>query len=263
MSCRLRLQILCLLLVFTLRADAQDGKKSAADTINTDRPDQTESPHIIPKGKLQIEAGICLNPFDSAGDKTPLIGIVALRYGISKRIEVRLIAEEGRDRDRFVEETSQGLFPLAVGGKLLLLEHERNIIPQTALLAWLKLPITSRSSEQSIYWSPQVMMAFENKIGENVELEYNGGAKQKVYGARWLGLASVSLHVALTAKLKIFGEYFGQYQPGEDPSHNCDAGLLFLVNPNLQLDASAGRSFSAPYEQRSSFVSLGFSILMR
>ncbi len=242
-------------------ASAQAEIKTKADTINSDRPDQTESPHIVPMGKLQIEAGFAHNPFDSAGENTLLIGMAVLRYGISKKAEIRLMAEEGRDRDRYLEETAQGVFPLAIGGKLLLLERESGIIPQTALLAWLKLPITSRSSEQSIYWSPQIALAFENKIGDKLELEYNGGAKQKVYGSKWLGLASISLHLEITDKLKLFGEYFGQYQPDEDPSHNYDAGATFLLSQYVQLDACGGRSFSAPYEQSSSFVSIGFSVL--
>ncbi len=224
-----------LILIYAPGSSAQERWSKATDTINADRPDQTESPHIVPAGKLQLEAGISLNPFDSAGDKTPLIGMAVLRYGISKKLEMRLMAEEGRSRDRYLEETTQGVFPLALGGKLLLLERKSGVIPQMALLAWLKLPITSRSSEQSIYWSPQFTMAFENKIGDKLELEYNGGLKQKVYGRNWQGMASISLHTELGKQLKVFCEYFGQYEPEESPIHNWDVGLLCLLNPSLQL----------------------------
>lgn len=242
----------------TLRAQAQ--KPPPRDTINSDRPDQTESPHIVAKGKLQAEAGITVNPFDSSDGETPVIGMLVLRYGLSKKIELRLMAEEGRNRDRYIEETTQGLYPLAIGGKWLLLERERGIVPQMALMGWVKLPFSSRSSEQTIYWSPQVLMAFENKIGEKIEIEYNAGGKQDAYDKEWEGMASLSLHYELSGRLKLFVEYFGHYQPQEDPVHNADAGLLYLINPSLQLDMAFGRSAYAVPEKKSSFVNAGFSI---
>jgi hypothetical protein len=255
--------LFCLFILFhSTRPVYAQQKKQVADTINTDRPDQTESPHIVPAGHLQIETGLSINPFDSAGEKTPLMGMAVLRYGLSKKLELRLLIEEGRDRDRYLDETTQGLFPLAIGGKALLLERASGPIPQIALLAWLSLPFLARSSEQSIYWSPQVLMAFENKIGDKLELEYNIGAKQEVFGPRWQAVGSTSLHIELSKKLTGFVEYFGQYQPSEDPMHNIDGGLLYKINPKLQLDISGGRSVSAPFDKSSSFLSLGAALLL-
>lgn len=235
----------------------------AKDTINADRPDQTESPHIVPRGKFQVESGIFISPFDSSGGKTPVVGMCVIRYGLSERLELRLMAEDGRDRDRYLEETTQGVFPLAAGGKLLLLERKSGLVPQIALLGWLKIPVTNRSSEQAIYWSPQLMLAFENRIGKVVEIEYNAGAKQEVYGPRWQGMASLSVHIIASNQFKIFTEYFGQYQPQEDPVQNVDGGLIWTINPSLQLDIAAGRSVSAPLEQSSSFATLGCSFLLQ
>jgi hypothetical protein len=253
-------RIICNLL-FCLAAPCLAGaQKQSVDTINADRPDQTESPHLVSRGKLQIESGIMVNPFDSSGGKTPVIGMVVLRYGLTKKLELRLMAEDGRDRDRFIEETTQGVFPLGIGGKALLLERERGIVPQMALLAWLKLPFTSRTSEQRAYWSPQVLLAFENRLSDALELEYNIGAKQEAYGKAWQEMGSLSLHIELSKKLKLFGEYFGHYQSGEDPVHNVDGGIMYVLSPTFQLDLSAGRSLSAPAEKKNSFGSLGFSV---
>ena len=258
----LRLLFITSLLLLPLFAKAQEQllPNPPPDTINADRPDQTESPHIVPVGSLQAEGGITLNPFDSAGGQpAPLVGMLVLRYGLGQRLEVRAMIEDGRGRDRFLDETTQGVFPLAVGSKLLLYESERGPIPQVALLAWLKLPFTSRTAQQKAYWSPQVLMAFENKIGERIEIEYNAGAKQEVYGPRWQGMGSASVHLEITDRLKLFAEYFGQYQPGEVPMHNADGGLMFLVTPVVQVDVSAGRTLGAAWGAANSFVMVGAS----
>lgn len=247
---------------FLLSIAAANGEEKVPrrDTINTDRPDQTESPHIVSKGKLQLETGFSVNPFDSSDGSTPLIGIAVLRYGITERLEIRAMVDEGRNRDRYIEETTQGIYPLAIGAKALLLEKENGPIPQIALLGWLKLPFTSRSSEQSIYWSPQLLLAFENKIGEKLELEYNIGVKQEAYAKEWQEMASLSAHIEITDKLKAFVEYFGHYQKEEAPIHNADLGLIYLIHPGLQLDLAAGRSISAPHEKSNSFGSIGCSL---
>ena len=251
--------ILCCGILFPASLYAQEEKKPVRDTINTDRLDQTQSPHIVPRGKLQVEAGFSVNPFDSSGGTTPLIGIAVLRYGISDRLELNLLAEDGRDRDRYIEETTQGVYPLAIGGKVLLLEREQGIVPQIALVALVKLPFTSRTADQSPYWSPQILLAFENKISDKLELEYNIGAKQNAYDTEWGEMGSISLQIELSKRLNIFVEYFGNYQHSEDPLHNADVGLAFLMSPSLQFDLAAGRSISAPEDKQNSFGSVGFS----
>lgn len=245
-------------------AHAQDRPPVAPrDTINADRPDQTESPHTVPKGRLQLEAGLTLNPYDSSGgDPAALIGMLVLRCGIGRRLELRAMAEEGRGRDRYLDETTQGVMPLAVGAKYILHESKAGPVPQVALLGWLKLPFTSRTAEQKRYWSPQMLLAFENRIGEHLELEYNAGVKQEVYGTDWQGMASASLHVELTGRLRIFGEYFGQYQPGNAPMHNADGGLLYYVSPSVQVDVSAGGTLGAAHNQANGFVMIGASALL-
>jgi len=253
--------VFCFVMHFPTAMRAQ-APKAATDTINADRPDQTESPHIVSWHKLQIEVGAIVNPFDSSGGKTPVIGMAVLRYGLSRRLELRLMAEDGRDRDRYIEETTQGVYPLGVGGKCLLLERKSGLVPQMALLAWLKLPVTSRSADQAAYWSPQILMAFENKISEVFELEYNLGAKQDAYDTRWQSMGSASLHISLNNRLKLFVEYFGHYQHAEDPVHNADAGLLYLVSPSVQLDMALGRSVSAPHDKMNSFGTIGCALLL-
>lgn len=63
--------------------------------IITDRPDQTESPVTLEKGRLQIESGILLqvDGDDSEELKSLLIPTNLFRFGISKKVELRLVLQ--------------------------------------------------------------------------------------------------------------------------------------------------------------------------
>jgi hypothetical protein len=65
--------------------------KEALEKMETDRPDQTESRSIVPKGWLQFEAGLVHEQLFYG----PLYAIPTLlsRYGLLKKLELRLITE--------------------------------------------------------------------------------------------------------------------------------------------------------------------------
>ena len=66
-----------------------------AQNIITDRPDQTESAVTLEKGRLQIESGI-LNQIQGDGNdklKSLIIPTNLFRYGISKKVELRLVLQ--------------------------------------------------------------------------------------------------------------------------------------------------------------------------
>src|SRR5436853_4187981 len=65
------------------------GAASAQERITTDRPDQTESPVLVPKHYFQAEIGIGAENFD-ANNYTIIHPTVLLKYGLGKRIELRL-----------------------------------------------------------------------------------------------------------------------------------------------------------------------------
>src|SRR5678815_5712327 len=74
----------CLMLMLLSRAGAQ---LIMIDPIDTDRPDQTESPVTISKNWMQIEHG-----FDAETDnENSILGSSTLfRYGLSERVELRV-----------------------------------------------------------------------------------------------------------------------------------------------------------------------------
>jgi hypothetical protein len=226
----------------------------AQSEIETDRPDQAENTHVISPKEIQFETGFMLNRLEHQNE---YIGSGLLRYGLKGNAELRLLIEDGKGRDTYIEETAQANYPLALSGKLALLKDQK-LLPDITLIGYVKLPFTSHTSQQAKYWSPACIFAFQNKASEKFEINYSAGIKWDSFDPQHVYTGNVSLQFKIFQKVQFFTEYFGQYQKGDRPSHNTDAGILVLLTDNMQLDFSAGASiFSAQHPDH--FLSVGFS----
>lgn len=244
-------------------ATAQTEDTSKPEELSTDRPDQTEAPRLVPRAYFQAEAGFATTYFreeSETGPKTAATGILFLRYGLLERVELRAVLEEGRGRDRFIQESTQGLYPLALGTKIGIIKEQKGLLPEASVIAYLNLPFLPRADSQRGLYHPALIAAFENKFLEKYEIEYNVGWQQDAFDAEYQWLASASLHYELSQKLKLFAEYFAQYMPGDAPLHNADGGLLYEFADNMQLDFAAGGSIRAQPENRNYFGALGLSV---
>ncbi len=244
-------------------AFAQQPDTTTAEELSTDRPDQTEAPKLVPRGYLQAEAGFMTTRFrepSETGPQTAATGMLFLRYGVAERIELRAVLEEGRARDRFIQETTQGLYPLALGTKIGILLKQHGVLPEASIIGYVNLPFLPRTDSQRGLYHPAIIAAFENKFLKKWEIEYNVGWKQDAFDAEYEWMASASLHYEVSEKVKVFAEYFAQYLPDGPPLHNTDGGVLYLVADNMQVDISAGSSIRAQPENRNFFGALGFSI---
>jgi hypothetical protein len=72
--------------------------KLAGQRIDTDRPDQTDSPTIIPIKSFQIESGFLDGYTYNSGNRERqlLLPTTLLRYGLSKNIEIRIVEQVER-----------------------------------------------------------------------------------------------------------------------------------------------------------------------
>ena len=60
--------------------------------IQTDRPDQTECPFIVPKNHIQIESGFNFEKVNE-NEKNYLYPTILWKYGVNEKFEIRLISE--------------------------------------------------------------------------------------------------------------------------------------------------------------------------
>lgn len=227
----------------------------AAELI-TDRPDQTESAALLPKGTFQIETGWLHTETDSAGVdfEADAIGGTLLRIGIMKSIELRV------GHDGWIDERvsgpggstgDDGVGDLSIGAKLALWEEE-GPQPQAAIIGMLTLPTGSDGfgSERA---DPSFRLAFANALSETLSLGYNLGMSWETVVDGMGGEDTVSfldwtvvLGIGATDRVGFFVEGFGQSALSADggPATSVDGGTTYLLNDRTQLDLSVGFGLS-------------------
>ena len=126
-----------------LMALSMSPMSAQISAIETDRPDQTESPAIVPAGWYQFEGG-CAH--ERAGADEPVEGTlptVLSKVGLTRWMELRVITERARTS---VSEggtaTAHRLVPVEVGAKFRLME-ERGLVPCVSLIGHVGLPFTA------------------------------------------------------------------------------------------------------------------------
>ena len=209
-------------------------------TINTDRPDQSDGVSVVPVGKFQIEEGITLAKETTLSD-------LALRYGITRSTEVRLIFEVGK------ELIKEGLKPVTLGMKQKIIE-QYGIFPSITFVGYLSYDQLATKDFQDDEWSFQTKLAFENELSDRFSLGYNVGTANKFEN---LDL-SLNLGCAATPKVTAFIEYFSTIDR-INSEHNVDMGVLYLITPLFQADVALGHSIFANDDRF--FTSFGLSYL--
>lgn len=207
--------------------------------MDVDLPDETQETDLLEKGQIQLETALLYNRYKDGG-RSSVIGQGLLRYGLLNRVELRLLVEDGRERDKYIKETVQSTSPLAMGTKIALVKEVKGL-PDITLVSFLKLPFTSRSNTQKAYWLPIIIAAFQNKFGGNRwKLEYNIGAQQEAYSTDWVAIANGSVHYKIFQQLELFTEYYAQYRPGKQPQHNIGGGVAYELGDMWEVYFSTG-----------------------
>ncbi len=206
--------------------------------IQTDRPDQTECPYIVPTKHFQMEMGFNYESI-SKTEKNWILPSALWKYGINDHFELRLITEMNR-RESSGKETGQlGLLPTEVGFKVKLIE-EKGIIPKISLISHLSIPNFSSKAYSTTYYAPNFRFTMLHTLSNNVTLSYN-------LGAEWNGESPQPIFIYTLAPAYSFNERLGAYielygfAPQVDlADHRTDGGITYLIKDNIQLDISGG-----------------------
>lgn len=205
--------------------------------MNTDQPDQSTGASVLDKHNWQIESTVYVNRFKTEG--TAVILSALARYGLTKKLEARLVVEQGYHRDLYIEEAAHATSPLALSAKLAMVK-EGKVMPALSLMGCLQLPLT-RFDHQPSYWSPALVLIMEKKLGD-VTVTVNNGPRQESYAPDWEWQSTADLKLELNKKFEVFSEYFAQYQAHEAPLHNVDGGVLYAVSKKVQVHLAGGSS---------------------
>lgn len=213
--------------------------------METDRPDQTESPIITRKGFIQGELGV--NYEKSIGLATYVLPTALWKYGLSKKFEFRMITEFISIENPMVipagKSFTAGVLPLQFGGKLALTD-EKKWLPTTSLIFHVAPAKFGSRKFHTIKWAPNFRFTMQHTFSEIVGLGYN-------IGAEWDGESGTPYWIYTLAPGFIIGkkwytyiELFGAVRKNEQPQHNADAGIACYFSDNSKLDFSGGLGLS-------------------
>lgn len=215
----------------------------------TDRPDATESPTTIPQGFLQIETGAFYDTFEENNTTASTYGYntTLLRYGVLDNFEFRLgwNFEEIRFKvnETDVANVESGFSPLLVGMKVAI-ASEKGWLPEMGLLGHLYLPFTASRDFRPEHTGIDFRFSFNHTLSERSSLAYN-------LGAQWVEDTSEAAYVytlvygySITEKIGFYAELYGDLPESNRANHFWDTGFTYLLQKNVQLDATVGRSFT-------------------
>ena len=226
-------------------------------SIQTDRPDQTECPFITPKGYLQFENGFSYEKVDRNSQEFVTPSILT-KFGINDHFELRLITEFSMQEND--SEKISGINPVLVGFKVRLLE-EKGIVPTTSFIGHLGLPKLASSELKATYYSPEFRFTMQHTLSDKQTLSYNLGAEWDGETPEPTFIYTLTTGFSFTEKIGGYIEIFGFIPQIEKPDHRFDGGLTYLLNPNHQLDISAG--FGLSKISPDYYVAIGYSFRLK
>ena len=222
-----------------------------AQSIETDRPDQTESTSLVPKNFIQIEAGFLYEKNNSELVQNPLI---LWKYGLTNFLELRV--QTDYEIIKNPEEKLSGYSPLIIGFKGKITE-ENKILPAISALSHFSYGKWASKAYQSNQWSYDFRLLFNHTLSEKFTLGYNVGGEWDFDGEELKKLYTLSLSYAVDDKFACFFETYGFYNSMDRADNRLDFGFTYLVSKNFQLDASSGLGLSATSPDY--FISAGIS----
>jgi hypothetical protein len=193
-------------------------------TIDTDRPHQTDTPHVAPAGHAQVESAIgevqVGGTVNGAGNHDPHVVLFDDNYkvGVISNVDLQLLFTHA-----VFDPTTEKLEPpgpLDLRVKLNVVK-ENGWVPAITLVPWVFLPV---APAQTFRGGPLVFLGWE--LSEHLELEVNAGV---LFSAAPKPPASLVLASALTYTVV---DHFGIFAD------------IYLTTPDLQLGTGALWAFT-------------------
>ncbi|MEN9998094.1 MAG: hypothetical protein RI922_1084 [Bacteroidota bacterium] len=227
--------------------------QTTSEEIETDRPGIGQSAYTLEKYQLQLECGgnyeWNTRAINNAIEDLAY-GEIYLRYGLFKNLEVRLSSSYLSDKD-YLKNTNgsktlsrmKGFLPFSLGLKSTLCKAQ-GIQPKTAVLGTVGIPFAASSSFQLSRFSLSFFVPMEWNLKENGLLTVNAGVYSDGSTPRTYLFGSASYDYSFLNKWTFFLELYSNYNDQTHGQLATDAGLVFKMKPNLQVDVSYGYGIS-------------------
>ena len=228
---------------------------ATAQTIVTDRPDQTESSSTVPKGSFQIETGVLVafTDADRLSERQLLLPSTLFRISLTEGLELRILSQFESNKNKTFVETFSGISDLEVGAKVQLFKKE-DVNTETAFLSHLILPTGSKDITLDEIGTIN-KLSISHSLSESVGIGYNVGYNYFGDGKGDLTY-SLAIGFGITDKLAVYLEPYGDLVEFDEHISNFDAGFTYLIKGNFQLDFSFGSGIN----HTMNYISMGCSL---
>ena len=227
------------------------GVCAQEQTINTDRPTQSASAIVVPRGALQLEAGYLSEKVNGSLTNFFYPNLL-VRIGLLDNVELRVVQNyQGAN----VEDVRRnGFSPTTLGTKVHILD-EKAWLPQASLIGQVTLTNGDENfnSTDEVYefrLNLQNTLSDQSSLGYNFGIVSSGGESQFLY----------TLMYAMTVSdgWTIFAEPYGFF--GDNyTDQRFNFGVIYLLKPSLQFDLSSG--FGLSDDSPNSFIGFGAAMV--
>ncbi len=202
--------------------------------INTDSPDQSDGSHIVEKKHIQIETGLQFSKLDEITKGVD--NVTLIRYGVTKRFEIRLLNQYTTIRD---SGSVSGLQPLTISFKNLLW-WQHGVLPKVTLVSYFRLPVTLNKAFGADHFGYTFTLAMRHQLNSKLKLYSNFGVTQDQETTNISYLGTVELNYNITDKFSTYAEYFGNYAARTNASNGMDIGFIYALKNNFAIDLALG-----------------------
>lgn len=223
-----------------------------AQTIDTDRPDQTESSACVEKGIFQIESGMLLELAEEneIEHHNLLMPTNLFRLGLTPFLELRLLSQfEGNTH---LGQFRKGISDLEFGVKIQLFAKENSNF-EMAFLSHFRAPTGSIHFRNESFASIN-KICISHQFNSSFSLGYNLGYQFDASHNNG-GIYSFAFGYDVNEKVGVYLEPFGYIHSFAKHEANFDAGFTYLIHSNVQFDFSFGTGLN----HRMNYLSAGIS----
>ncbi|MDG1382325.1 MAG: transporter [Flavobacteriales bacterium] len=227
-----------------------------AQTLETDRPSQTQGSSVVPPGSFQWECGFSSiwTPGFGGNIRTFEMPNSLFRLGVSKRVELRIEHQVSRIDQRAwgdIDVLAQGVRDVELGAKLTLFQREGKKM-QLAYLGQVVAP----SGDEGLRgdWGVTNSLCVSHDVGAEWSLSYNLGV-DFLRGSS-IGTYAMAVGRRIDDRLGLYVEPYGEYDlVRENHWASLDGGLTFQTSEAWQWDLSFGTGLN----HIMNYTAVGFS----
>jgi Putative MetA-pathway of phenol degradation len=239
------------------------------DLINADRPGIADGSGVLGPGILQLEVGFQREFTKEDQVRTrisfvPTLVRVGLGAGFEARVETNAYDWE-KTNDVAGTTHDSGWSPISVGAKYRIYDPDESRWPSLAVIGRV-FPTSGSGAFGSHRYAGDLRLAADLDLSSTFSLNPNVGfARYEAEGGS--SFAALTLAVTLTflpsPRVQPFVDagFQNPADAGSPASLLIDAGVAYIIAPNLQLDVSLGKGAHGPTPH--TFVSFGVSVRTR